>query len=244
MTVLRSLLFSIWFFAVSFVLSVIGQVLAETRPQNLIAFARLWSRVVMTGLPICGIRLEVTGEENIPKDGPALIASMHQSAFDTLLWFNLVDRCRYVVKIELTRIPIFGRLVRLSGQVAVDRAGGGATLRGLLREGGATLAAGNQLVIFPEGTRAAPGKVSALQPGIAALARHSGLPVIPVVTDSGHCWGRGALAKRPGTIHVAILPPIETGLPRDVLMARLQAAFEEGFAALGTTGRPVDKSVG
>jgi 1-acyl-sn-glycerol-3-phosphate acyltransferase len=82
-----------------------------------------------------------------------------------------------------------------------------------------------------------------LHPGVAALSMRTGLPVIPVVTDSGHYWGRRALRKRPGTIRIAILPPLPTGLPRDALMARLEQAYAEGYAAL-RGGQAVDNSVG
>jgi 1-acyl-sn-glycerol-3-phosphate acyltransferase len=96
-------------------------------------------------------------------------------------------------------------------------------------------------VIFPEGTRAPPGARLPLQPGIAALAARTGLPVIPVATDSGICWGRRAFRKKAGIIHVAIGKPIPAGLPRDELMRRLDQAFAEG---LPMSAAPVDNSVG
>jgi 1-acyl-sn-glycerol-3-phosphate acyltransferase len=81
------------------------------------------------------------------------------------------------------------------------------------------------VVIFPEGTRSMAGTVGTLQPGIAALAAHTGQPVIPVATDSGVCWGRKAFVKRPGVITIAIGPPIPPGLPRAELMDRLWDQF-------------------
>lgn len=240
---LKSILFSVWFYAASAALTLFGHVLAWLAPASLPAYAKVWSRTVLAGLPICGITYEILGREYLPAQGAVLIASMHQSAFDTLIWFRLVPRCRYVVKIELMRIPLFGRLVRLSGQIAVDRAGGAATLRGLLRDGSAELAQGHQLVIFPEGTRAATGEMAPLQPGIAALARAAGSAVLPVVTDSGFCWGRGARAKRPGIIRVKIMPPIEAGLPREAMMTRLKDAFVQGSADLAILRGAVDNSV-
>ncbi len=243
MTGLRSFLFSVWFYAVCLVMVLSGQVLSLFSPGLLKPWARYWSKLILIGMPICGIRHVVTGLENLPKDGPMLIASMHQSAFDTLLWFSMVPYARYIVKIELTRIPLFGRLATLSGQIGVDRSGGATTMRMLLRKGSDALSAGCQVIIFPEGTRVAEGERVPLQPGIAALAKVSQLPVSPVATDSGLCWRRGLFAKRPGTIHTAILPPIEAGLPREELMRRLQAAFDAGRASFETSREAVDNSV-
>ena len=240
---LRSLLFTVWFYAVTISMAISGQILVVAAPGLLRGFARLWGILVLFALPICGIRVKVIGQENLPKDGPMLIASMHQSAFDTLLWFRMVPFCRYIVKIELTRLPLFGRLVKMSGSIGVDRAGGAATMRKLLRDGGAALAEGSQIVIFPEGTRVTAGEIAPLQPGVAALAKVCKAPVIPVATDSGFCWGKGAFGKRPGVIHVLIRPPIETGLSREALMIRLREEFEAGAAELQALTGPVDNSV-
>lgn len=243
MSKIGSVLFGIWFYAVTVSMVVVGQFVVMVAPLRLPAFARRWSKAVLFGLPLCGVRYDVQGREHLTPDRAMLIASMHQSAFDTLLWFDLVPQCRYVVKMELVKLPLFGRLVRFSGQIGVDRHGGGATMRALLREGGAALADGKHLVIFPEGTRVAAGEVGTLQPGIAALARKSDMAVIPVVTDSGVCWGKGMFGKHPGTIHVVIHPPIEAGLSREDLMARLQSTFETGLNDLRTARRAVDNSV-
>jgi 1-acyl-sn-glycerol-3-phosphate acyltransferase len=240
---LRSVLFTVWFYAVTLSMAAFGQIVVLLWPGQLRTYARRWGSLVLSALPICGIRYKIIGQENLPKDGPMLIASMHQSAFDTLLWFGMVPYCRYVVKIELTRLPLFGRLVRMSGSIGVDRAGGGATMRLLLREGGAALAAGCQIVIFPEGTRVTAGEIAPLQPGVAALAKVGNVRVIPVATDSGHCWGKGSFGKRPGVIHVLIRPPIEAGLSREALMIRLREEFEAGAAELRALAEPVDNSV-
>lgn len=209
MTVLRSALFNAWFFGVTTVLSVCGAVLLPVAPGLPLPLARLWARLVLGGLrALCGIRWEVRGLEHVPAAGPALLASRHESAFDTLIWLVLLPRCTYVLKRELLRIPLFGRIIRPAGQIAVDRDGGPAALRALVREAEAAAASGRQIVIFPEGTRAEPGRPLPLQPGIAAVAARTGLPVIPVVTDSGHLWGRRAFRKRPGVIRVTLLPPL------------------------------------
>lgn len=225
MTVLRSALYNLFFFGTSFVLVLVGTVLRWVAPHRMLSLGRLWARLMLGGARvICGIRLQVTGLEKLPA-GAALLASRHQSAFDTLVWLTLVPSCGYVVKQELLRIPLFGPLIPLTGMIAVDRSGGAAALRGLMRDGARAAREGRQIVIFPEGTRAAPGAVLPLQPGVAALAASTGLPVIPVVTDSGRCWGRRAFRKRAGTIHIVLLPPLPVGLPREKLMQRLTEAL-------------------
>jgi 1-acyl-sn-glycerol-3-phosphate acyltransferase len=241
MTWLRSLLFNIWFYGLTVVFAAGGIGLRAVAPGRALAYARVWAGLVLSGLrPLCGITWKVSGWRHMPTSGPALIASMHQSAFDTLVWEVLAPNFTYVLKRELTRIPLFGPMLHATGMIAVDREAGAAAIRDLLRAGDRAAAAGRQIIIFPEGTRVAPGETAVLHPGVAALAARTRLPVIPVATDSGKCWGRRAFRKRPGVIHVSIQPPIEPGLPRAVLMARLAAAFARGTAEIEEA---VDNSV-
>lgn len=228
MTLLRSALFNIFFFVVTFLITLgLATPVRLLAPGRVMDVARLWARTMLWGLRIiCGIRLQVTGLRHVGT-GAALIASRHQSAFDTFVWLTLVPRCCYVLKRELLRIPLFGPLMPLAGMIAVDREGGAAAMRGLMREGARALREERQIVIFPEGTRAGPGAMLPLQPGVAALAARTHLPVVPVVTDSGLCWGRRAFQKRAGIIHIRILPPLSAALRRDQLMRCLRAALGE-----------------
>jgi 1-acyl-sn-glycerol-3-phosphate acyltransferase len=235
MSFVRSTLFNLWFYGITAVLALWGLVPGwlsrSSTPDWAMRLARLWARLVIGGLRvICGTRWEVTGLQHLPKDGPALIASMHQSAFDTMVWILLVPRACYVLKRELLALPVFGPMCRLTGMIAVDRGAGAAAIRSLLKESDRALAEQRQMVIFPEGTRVAPGQHVELQPGIAAMAARTHLPVIPVTTDSGLCWGRRAFRKRPGVIHVTIGAPIPPGLKRPELMERLDALFAAATA--------------
>ena len=226
MTLLRSTLFNLYFFLLTFVLTVaLATPVRFLVPRRTLSVAMLWARLLMVGLRvICGIRLSVQGLEHLGP-GPALIASAHQSAFDTFVWLTLVPRCCYVLKQELLRIPLFGPLMPLAGMIAVDRRGGAGAMRHLLREGERAVREERQIIIFPEGTRAPVGQHLPLQPGAAALAAKTGLLVIPVVTDSGRCWGRRAFQKRPGTIHIRLLEPLPMGAGREQLMQRLAQVF-------------------
>jgi 1-acyl-sn-glycerol-3-phosphate acyltransferase len=239
MTVLRSALFNLVFFGVTFVLTLYGSLLRWVAPDRVLALAMLWARLMVgAARVICGIRLRVVGR---CPTGAALIASKHESAFDTLVWLTLLPGANYVVKRELLRIPLFGALIGDARMIAVDRQGGAAALRGMLRDGAEAVREGRQIVIFPEGTRAEPGAVLPLQPGIAALAAHTRLPVIPVLTDSGRCWSRRAFRKYPGVIHIVLLPPIPPGTPRADLLRQLEATFRMDTE---TAARLVENSVG
>jgi 1-acyl-sn-glycerol-3-phosphate acyltransferase len=233
---MRALVFNIYFFGLTTLLGLAGLVVRAFARRRIFAFARMWAGLVVGGAgTICGIRVSITGLDQIPP-GAALLASQHQSAFDTLVWMGLVPAPSYVVKRELTRIPLFGPLLAPAGMIPVDRQAGAAAMRGLLRDARKAAHEGRQLIIFPEGTRVAPGQRVPLQPGIAALAMHLGLPVIPVATNSGLRWGRRTFMKYPGTIHIAVGQPIPAGTTRTVLLDRIEAHWRameaSGFAVV------------
>ncbi|MBI0433535.1 lysophospholipid acyltransferase family protein [Roseomonas sp. KE0001] len=249
--VLRSLLFNALFFSLTALCCLSGILLLPLPRRLLRRYVQGWARLMLFLLRVvCGIRLAVTGRENLP-EGPVVIAAKHQSAYDTIVWLALLPEPVYVLKQELLRIPAWGWMARHYGAVAVDRTGGAAALKRMVRQASQALAAGDQIVIFPEGTRTAPGQRVPYLPGVVALASASGAPVVPAATDSGLFWGRRAFAKWPGTIHVAILPPLPPGLSRAQLIARLTDAIEtesdrlaalQGFSP--QRGELVDNSVG
>jgi len=187
-----------------------------------------WNRMVNWLLRnIVGLRYEIRGLEHVPA-GPCIIAAKHQSAWETMVFHSLLDDPALVLKKELLRIPLYGTYARKVGMIAIDRAGGSAALRDMLRTARACADAGRPIVIFPEGTRVAPGEHRRLQAGVAALYDRLALPVIPVALNSGRFWGRRAFMKRPGTIVLAFQPPIPPGLPRKAFLEQLALAIQEG----------------
>ncbi|HEX7390903.1 MAG TPA: lysophospholipid acyltransferase family protein [Acidiphilium sp.] len=227
MFLIGSALFNITLFGTAALGSLWGHVLLRTAPARLPDFVKSWARLVLGALRLfCGVDVAIEGLENLPKGG-MILAAQHQSAFDTLVWFSLLDQPTYILKVELTKLPLFGGLLIPSGHIALDRSGGAQALRGLTGQVRKAGAAGRQIVIFPEGTRVAPGKRVVLQPGIVALARATHLPVVPVATDSGRCWGRNAFRKHPGTIRIRVFPALPDGLDRPAMLAALEAAFYE-----------------
>lgn len=248
MILLRSTLFNLWFYAITLIYALCGTILLLTGPRFARRWAnrvaRFWARSVLAGLrPLVGITYVVTGRENAPQTGPALIASMHQSAFDTMLWLLLVRDPAYVLKKELLALPLFGMMCRLTGMIAVDRNAGSSAIRELMRRADDAVADGRPIVIFPEGTRMPPGQIGVLQPGVLALAGRTRLPIIPVVTDSGKCWSRRAFRKIPGVIRVAIQPALPANLPRNAILTRLEGVYRTGSIDLAREDPPVDNSV-
>jgi 1-acyl-sn-glycerol-3-phosphate acyltransferase len=173
----------------------------------------------------CGLDHRELGLENLPK-GPAIIAAKHQSAWETLFLSRRLNRPAFILKRELLMIPLFGWFIRKVGMIAVDRAGKAAALKKMVRDANDAFAQGRQIIIFPEGTRVAPGTHRPYQPGIAALYGQLNVPVIPVALNSGLYWGRQAWVKKPGKIRIQYLPPIPPGLSRKTFMAELEQRLE------------------
>jgi len=192
-----------------------------------------WSRcVIFLSWIILGIRWRVEGRENLPR-GPAVILSKHQSAWETLAFQHIFPPQVHVLKRELLWLPFFGWGLALMSPIAIDRRRGHSALRFMAKRGKQRLAQGFWVVVFPEGTRVAPGESRDYQIGGAWLAAASGAPVVPVAHNAGRCWPRNAFLKRPGTVVVRIGPPIEPGSrkPQEI-NALARAWIEEQQKAL------------
>ena len=168
-----------------------------------------WSRlVIFLARFIVGIDWRVEGRENLPSR-PSVILSKHQSAWETMAFQLIFPPQVLVLKRELLWIPFFGWGLALMSPIAIDRSRGVAALRAIARRGRERLEQGFWVVVFPEGTRVAPGAAREYQSGGAWLACASGAPVVPVAHNAGLFWPRNAFLKRPGTVTVRIGPPID-----------------------------------
>lgn len=224
---IRSALFNLLFFTVTVLaLLTLWPLMLLPPPKPALAVAQLWARTVFAlARVVVGIRYEVRGDRT-RFNGAALIASNHQSAWDTIVFFRLCPLPTYVMKKELMAIPIYGWFARRQGHIAVDRKAGAAAVRRLQRAAKTALAAGRQIVLFPQGTRAAPDERRPYQPGVAGLYQALGVPVVPVAVNSGLFWARRSFVKRPGTILLEILPEIPPGLPRAAFLRTLEDRIE------------------
>jgi 1-acyl-sn-glycerol-3-phosphate acyltransferase len=180
---------------------------------------------------VVGIDYRIVGAENLPAM-PAVYAAKHQSAWETLFLSRYLNFPAFVLKKELLSIPLFGWFLKKAGMIAVDRKAGASALRSMARQATETLESGRSILIFPEGTRVAPGQTKPYQPGVAALYTHQKVPVVPVALNSGLFWGRRAFIKKPGTIVVEFLPPIPPGLDRRTLMRELETRIEAAATVL------------
>ncbi len=218
MVVLRSTLFAVFQAAATIVFSFIA---LGTFPFPFATRYRIitaWSRLVMRAVErICGVRYRVLGAERLPAP-PFIVLSKHQSAWETIAFQGIFPPQVWVVKRELLWVPFFGWGLALLAPIAIDRGSGARALRQMLEQGRDRLARGLCIVIFPEGTRMAPGTRGEYHPGGAWLASKTAAAVVPVALNSGELWPRNAFIKRPGTITVSIGATIDTkGLePEDI----------------------------
>ncbi len=232
MSRLRALAFYIGFFGVTALFGAAGLPLLLAPRRWVMRFGRLWSRCVLALLRvIVGLDGEIRGIEHIPS-GPSIIAMKHQSAWDTLVLPVILDDFAVVLKRELLFVPFYGWYAARAGSIAIDRRGGAGALRHMVAASREAVAVGRPIVIFPEGTRTAPGHRLTYQPGVAALYQALGLPVVPAAVNSGLFWGRRSFVKRPGRIALAFLDPLPPGLPRRQLMNELEARIEAATSAL------------
>lgn len=171
---------------------------------------------------LLGIRCRVEGQ---PPAGAVLVAGKHQSMFETLEIFLLLKEPAVVLKRELADLPLWGWVVQRYGAIPVDRAGGAVALRRMMRAAEAAIAEGRPIMIFPEGTRVAPGERPPLQPGFAGLYRALKLPVVPLAVDSGRLWPRHRFVKRPGIVTMRFGEPLPPGLNRAEIEAAVHAAI-------------------
>jgi len=194
-----------------------------------------WARSMIWWLRVtCGIRHEVTGLENLP-ESPSIILSKHQSAWETLAFQAIFPTQVYVLKRELLWIPIFGWGLAMSSPIAIDRSAGREALKKLVANGAARLKSGLWVVIFPEGTRIAPGEKGKYQIGGAWLATHTKTQVVPVAHNAGRYWAKNSFIKKPGIIHIHIGKPIQTaGLKADALNQQVEQWIESEMAVLDT----------
>jgi 1-acyl-sn-glycerol-3-phosphate acyltransferase len=219
---LRSALYALVFYSGSVVYVLAGIAVIPAGRGAVRRVADAWARFNrFCARFILGIRMRVEG--TVPK-GAVIIALKHQSMFETTEIALIVDTPATVMKEELARIPLWGKLTRVYGMIPVDREGGGAALRKMLRAAGEAVAEGRPIAIFPEGTRVAPGEKPPLQPGFAGLYRALGVPVVPVALDSGRLWPRRG-AKSPGIVTFRFGDPVPPGLPRREMEAKVHSAI-------------------
>jgi 1-acyl-sn-glycerol-3-phosphate acyltransferase len=233
----RAFAFNFAFFTWTAILGTVGLPFLFTPRSVTMRFGRFWAASVLVLLKlIVGLDHQIRGLDRVPRGG-CIIAMKHQSAWDALVLPVVLGDPAVVVKRELLLLPFYGWYAARAGSIAIDRKAGAGALRRMLARARPVAAAGRPIVIFPEGTRVAPGERRSYQPGVAALYQALALPLVPTAVNSGLYWGRRSFVKRKGCIVLEFLEPIPPGRTRPRLMAELERRVETATAALLREGQ-------
>ena len=221
---LRSAAFNLSFYVMSVVIVIAATPLFLLPRRLTVKAMAFWSHATLWLLRvIAGTRYEIRG--TLP-EGPVLVASKHQSMWDTVVMTAILNHPAMVLKRELLWVPFYGWYAQKTRMIAIDRDSGASAIRRLIAQGKAAIAEGRPIVIFPEGTRAAAGAKLAYKPGVAALYRQLGVNCVPVAVNSGLFWARRGFSRKPGTIVLEFLEAIPPGLDRKSFMETLETRIE------------------
>jgi 1-acyl-sn-glycerol-3-phosphate acyltransferase len=223
MLLVRSLVFDLLLYVTMGVMGILGAPLALWSVDGAYAVCRAYCRVVFFYLRvICGLRVEVRGR--VPK-GEVLVAAKHQSFLDILMIFEALPRPKFIMKKELRWAPFIGLYALRIGSTPVSRGDRSKAMKAMVEHAGNAEEA-RQLVIYPQGTRVAPGARPPFKIGAGVLYERLGTECVPAATNAGVFWGRRTLYRRPGLAVVEFLPPIPPGLEIPVFMGRIEAEVE------------------
>lgn len=210
MRLLRSALFNFMMWTSVLIYAPLSLLTAPLPYRLRYRFIAQWPRFHLWTLKhLCGIDYVVEGAEHLPR-GPAVVLAKHQSTWETLAFTRLFPPQTWVLKRELVWIPLFGWALALLKPIAINRGAGRRAVDQVVIQGRARLSEGIWVMVFPEGTRVAPGVTRRWGIGGAVLAAETGYPAVPVAHNAGHFWRRRSFVKRPGTVRVAIGPAIDT----------------------------------
>ena len=195
-----------------------------------------WARFQLIVLKhLCRLDYRVEGREHLP-GGAAIILSKHQSAWETIVFQEIFPAQTWVLKRELLWIPLFGWALALLRPIAIDRSAGRKAIEQVIEQGRERLQSGIWVVVFPEGTRVAPGTRKRYAMGGAVLAAETGYPVVPVAHNAGSFWLRRGFLKRPGTVRVVIGPVIDLrGQTAEAIIKQAEAWIEKKMVELEKT---------
>jgi len=240
----RSLLFNVLFYVTTTLFVVIGSPLLFAPRRWAMAALAVHARFELWLLKhIVGTEIEVRGRDKLPT-GACLVASKHQSAWETFALIPLFRDPALLMKRELFWIPFHGWFSRKFEMIPVDRDKGPTALRRMLREAKKRVEDGREIIIFPEGTRCPPGAPPDYKTGVVLLYEALRVPCVPVALNSGVFWPRRSLDRRPGTIVVEFLDPIPPGLPKAEFLERLKDAIETASDRLLAEAKAKEPGVG
>lgn len=230
MQLIRSIIFNVAIYLAMFLLAIVYFPYALLSKNGAINACHTWCRFVRwAARNIVGLETEIRGT---PPTGQVLMAAKHQSFLDIVLIYGASPRAKFIMKRELMYIPVIGQYMMRVGSVPVNRGKRGAAIAKMLEDVKRGQAEPGQVLIYPQGTRVAPGAKKPYKTGAGVLYEQLGQPCVPVATNVGYFWPKRGLLRRPGTAVVEFLEPIEPGLPKAEFMARLEEVVETASDAL------------
>ncbi len=229
MTFIRSLIFNVLFYGLTVCLAFILLPMLAM-PGGARHAGRFWGWLTAGLLTVTGLTHRNEGDMHLSRQ--VIYAVKHQSAWETLILYWQLGGPLVVLKKELMMIPILGWFFARAGCIALDRRAGMAALHHLREQAAEKLPCGRSVLIFPQGTRVAPGTQAPYQVGVFVLYEQSGLDVVPVALNSGQFWGRRGFTKQPGCITVSYLPALRPSMARKPFMAALETAIEGRMAEI------------
>ncbi|MDR1026449.1 MAG: 1-acyl-sn-glycerol-3-phosphate acyltransferase [Lactobacillus sp.] len=174
---------------------------------------------------ICGLEIEVRGKQYIDQN-KGIYAAKHQSSLETYVMSTILKRVTFILKKELTYIPIFGWALDLYGMINIDRSSGGRAMRKMLEESKKAIKKNRPIIIFPEGTRMKPGAPCNYKPGVYFMYENLDLPVIPVALNTGMFWKKSSFLRLPGKAVIEFMEPMPKGLSKKEFMDELEFRIE------------------
>lgn len=178
---------------------------------------------------ILNLKYEIRGLEHLPKDGSYMIASKHQSTYETLKYFLLFPQLMIAMKKELMNVPIWGWYPRKMGCISIDRGSASKALKSLYKGVDRLKAEGKNLLIFPQGTRVPVGATVEEYPyksGMANIYKNCAIQIVPIAINAGYYWPKNSFLKKSGTVVFEILPTIEIGRNPKTLMTEIENLLE------------------
>lgn len=233
MLYIRSLIFNICCYGTLAAGCVFNSVVGVFSPK---ATIKIWNYffiplVVLELKYIAGITVEIRGQKHL-KQRDAVFACKHQSALETYILSNYIKKASFILKKELTYIPIFGWAQYFYGMIPVDRSAGGAALKKMLKSAKERIKQGRPIIIFPEGTRTKPQMTTQYKPGLVFLYQNIEAPVIPVATNTGFFWAKNSFVRRPGKVIFEFMEPMPAQMDKKEFMSELQKRIEAKCAEL------------
>lgn len=238
---IRSFVFVIFMYAVMGVLGLLGLPFAIASPRGANRVMQLYCVITLAAArTLCGLRTEVRGP--VPT-GEVVIAAKHQSFLDILILFHALDDARFVMKRSLRWAPVLGFYALRIGCAPVNRGAKGKAVKTMVAHADKSRRPAGQIIIYPQGTRVAPGASRPYKSGVHALAEAQGLRIVPAATNAGLFWPRTGVLRKPGVAVVEFLPMVEDGLSRKELVARLEETIEAASDALSAEARAADPTL-